>query len=82
MCIAALIGAIVGTFLISPVAALYLAPALTLSATADGEALFTAVLLGTCLLAGSALGACVGAAFGCAVTADRRNGGFACRGER
>ncbi|MBF6435085.1 hypothetical protein [Nocardia cyriacigeorgica] len=78
--IGALVGAVVGALLISPVAACYLAPALTLSAIVDSAELLTATLLGACLLTGAVLGACVGAAFGYAVAADRRNGGFHCRG--
>ncbi len=81
VCIGALIGAIVGALLISPVAALYLAPAVTLSAISGEAMLFTIALLGACLVTGILAGAGVGGAFGCAVAADRRSGGFHCRGD-
>lgn len=81
MCLGTLVGAIVGTLLISPVAAVYTAPALTMSAISGDAMLFTIALLGACLLTGILVGAALGGAFGCAIAADRRNGGFHCRGD-
>ncbi|MFE3445108.1 hypothetical protein ACFXNW_18925 [Nocardia sp. NPDC059180] len=78
--IGAIVGAVVGTVLLSPIAVYYLAPALVLSATVAGEGLFTGALLGACLLAGALAGACLGSAFGCTIAADRRSGGFRCGG--
>lgn len=78
----AVIGGLVGALLLSPVAAYYMAPALVLSATFGDDPLFLGALIGGCLLTGALAGGSLGAMFGCAIAADRRNGGFRCRGEQ